>query len=278
MTGAMQQARVRTFLVATCFLVITAIFGGGSASAQQPPATEPPPPPVEEPDVTPDRPDFTNGTAIVPLGHVQVEAGVTATFSGSDRDVSVGETLVRIPLSQRFEVRFGVPSFLSSHSEEFGDEKGVDDLFVETKIRVASSRRAAIAVLVNASLPTGSRNVAERRLQPGATLAADLTLSDAVGLISNFGFSRSSSNGEYFNQVSVSGSFGFNLLSRTDGFAELYVLNKAEARGHAQRYTDAGFSFNVTRRTVLDVRVGTGLGNGGGGPDYFVGFGLTRLF
>lgn len=274
----MQQARVRTFLVATCFLVITAIFGGGFASAQQPPATEPPLPPVDEPDVTPDRPDFTNGTAIVPLGHFQVEVGLTATFAGGDRDVSVGEALVRIPLTQRLEVRVGVPSFLSSHSEEFGDENGVDDLFVETKIRVASSRRAAIAVLVNASLPTGSRNVAERRFQPGATLAADLTLSHAIGLSSNFGYSRASSNGEHFNQVSASGSFGFDLSSRTGAFAEVYMLNRTEPRGRTQRYADAGFSFNVTRRIVLDVRVGTGLGNGGGGPDYFVGFGLTRLF
>jgi hypothetical protein len=232
----------------------------------------------ETPDVSPDRPDFTNGTGIVPLGHVQVEGGMTLTRSGSEREVSVGEVLVRIPFATHAEVRVGIPSYLATRGGAGERVTGADDLFLETKVRLVEGERTALAVMLNASLPTGSRAVAELRFQPSATLAMDLALADTVGLGLNLGATRASADGQRFTQVCASSSFGFDVSSRVGAFGEVYALNRTEPRGRVQRFADAGLSYRVTRRTVVDVRIGTGLGNGVHGPDYFVGFGLTRLF
>jgi hypothetical protein len=251
---------------AVCVLVAV-LACCGAARAQQ-----------SEPEVSPDRPDFSDGTDVVALGHVQIEGGMTVSRSGDERDVSVGEVFVRVPLSTRVEMRVGIPSFLAAREGEEEWATGADDLFVETKLVLVPGERAALAVLLNASLPTGSRDVAEHRFQPGATLAADLTLSDKVGLSLNVGDDDATNDGRRFNQAFVSGSFDFELSKKADAFAEVYALERTEPHGHAQRYADTGLSYHITSRTVVDARVGAGLGNGTGGPDYFFGFGVTRLF
>lgn len=56
---------------------------------------------------------------------------------------------------------------------------------METKILLSTGEHA---LLLNSLLPTGSREVAEHRFQPGAALAADFTLSQAVGVTLNLGY------------------------------------------------------------------------------------------
>jgi hypothetical protein len=248
------------------YVLLAVLACCGAAYAQQP---------LE---ASPDRPDFTDGTDVVALGHVQIEGGVTVTRTGDEHDLSVGEVLVRVPATKRVELRLGVPSLLASREGEGERVTGADDVFVEAKVVLVPGERAALAVLLNASLPTGTRSVAEHRFQPGATLAADLTLSDEVALSLNLGYDDASTDGRRFNQVFASGSFDFGLPKNFDAFAEVYALDRAEAYGPAQRYADTGLSYHVTARTVVDARIGSGLRNGTGGPDYFFGFGVTRLF
>src|SRR5215212_11770468 len=65
---------------------------------------------LEEPIVA-DRPDFTEGTGLIPPGHVQVEGGTTLTRVEDDDITTFGELLVRIGAGERWEGRIGVPSY-----------------------------------------------------------------------------------------------------------------------------------------------------------------------
>jgi hypothetical protein len=225
--------------------------------------------------ISADRPGFSTPTAIVPLGDVQLEAGATASRFGDERDYSFGELLLRVPVTERAELRVGLPSYRVSRADK-RRVSGADDLFVETKILLSSDKHAAYALLLNSLLPTGSREASEHRFQPGAALAADFTLSQAVGLTLNLGYAHASDGGERYDQVFGVSSINLMLTPDIGSFAEVYAFNPAD--GPVQKYVDGGFTYLLNARTQLDVSGGVGLDNASGGPDYFYGFGISRLF
>lgn len=212
---------------------------------------------------------------MVPRGSFQLEAGASVSRSGGERGYSFGELLVRVPVSNRAEVRVGVPSYLTARGDG-AHVKGFDDLFLETKIALGQSSRGAYALLLNTVVPTGSRDVAEHRFQPGANFAASFDLPKDVGLTLNLGATRASDGGDRFTQISGAACFNFTLSPKVGTFAELYAYNGNG--GPTQKYLDGGVTYLLTPQLQLDASAGIGLGNRAGGPDYFVGAGVARLF
>ena len=231
--------------------------------------------PAESLSIAADRPGFSTPTGIVPLGHFQLEAGASAARSGGERDYSFGQLLVRVPVCSRAEVQLGVPSYLVARA---GGQRvsGGDDTFVQAKIRLAAGPKAVYGLLLNSSLPTGSRTVAEHKYQPGAALAADYVLDATTGLTLNLGGSRASQSGQRFSQVYGAASLGFTLTPKTGAFAEAFAFN--QPGGPTQKYADGGFTYLLNPRTQLDISSAIGLGNKAGGPDYSYGAGIARLF
>jgi hypothetical protein len=269
----------------TQFLLVAMLAGCGIAHAQTTNPTPPQPsqPTIEQqPDeaaISTDRPGFSTSTGIVPHGHFQLEAGASASRGGDDRSYSFGQLLVRLPVSGRAEARIGVPSYLVSRS---GGTRatGADNVFLEGKYLLASRKRVAYAVLVNAIVPTGSRNVTTREFQPGVNLAADYTFCDNVGATFNVGVVRTANVAatgatSRSNQLFGAASFNFTLSPKLGAFTELYA---AGGDGPTQKYFDGGFTYLLSPRTQLDASAGVGLGNNAGGPDYFYGVGVSRLF
>jgi hypothetical protein len=68
--------------------------------------------------ISADRPGFSTPTAIVPLGDIQLEAGATVSRFGDD--YSFGELLLRVPVTERAELRVGLPSYLVSRADGGG--------------------------------------------------------------------------------------------------------------------------------------------------------------
>lgn len=229
--------------------------------------------------IAPDRPGFSNSTAIVPQGHFQLEAGATAARSGDDRSYSFGQLLVRVPVSSRAEARVGVPSYLVSRSGGARDT-GFDNVFLEGKYLLSSREKSAYTILVNAVVPTGSRSVTTREFQPGINFAADYTICDSFGVTLNLGAVRvanvaATGTTSHSDDLFGAASFNFTLTPKLGTFAELYAIG---GDGPTQKYLDGGFTYLINPRTQLDVNAGVGLGNRAGGPDYFYGLGLARLF
>src|SRR4051812_42226261 len=134
--------------------------------------------PEDEPKpITTDRPDFTEASSTVGLGRVQLEAGYTYTrdrFAGTTRvDHSFPEALLRIGLfADWFELRLG-QNYHSTRTV-FGPPtehlSGPDDFYVGTKLGLAEQRAylPELAVILQATLPTGTRGLTTERVLPGA--------------------------------------------------------------------------------------------------------------
>lgn len=232
--------------------------------------------------VSPDRPDFTNGTGIVAAGHPQVEGGYTYTRSGDDHSHSFGEILVRLAMSRKAELRLGVPTYIKQRGPG-GNASGLSDAFIGTKVLLwpgggRGLKKNATALLLGTTLPTGARALRSDSLQPQVALATDFDLSKSVSLSTNIGYARPDDGTKSFNQIFAGASFGFALSDKTGAFAELYGFNKTDSTGHSAKYADTGLSYLLSNSLQIDARVGFGLNNHTGGPDFFVGAGASKRF
>jgi hypothetical protein len=109
-------------------------------------------------------------------------------------------------------------------------------------------------------------------------VAAQWELNQKTAFNTNLGYARASDGGVRFNQLRATGSFGFTLTEKLGLFTEVFVLDKADATGKSAKYADTGLTYLMNPNFQLDVRAGIGLNNKVGGPDYFVGAGVSRRF
>ena len=225
--------------------------------------------------VQPDRPSTSSSTHIVPAHHVQLEGGMDRIRIGAGSAYAVGEVLVRVGINKRVEAGIGVPSYLSFRAATT-HWTGADDTSIDTKIQLMSSERVSFAVLADAVLPTGSRNVAEHTFQPSATFISDFTVSKVIGVTANASYSRSTDGGVRFNDFTGVLTVNYSVSSGWNAFTEIFGSNNHN--GVAPRYAGAGITRTIRKHTSIDASGGTGLGNNVHGPDYYWGFGISHLF
>lgn len=250
-------------------LVVLTLAAVAEVSAETP--TEP---------IVPDRPDFTDGVLVV--RSLQVEGGVTFSRTGSERELAVGEVLVRVPVASRLELRLFAPSHLRLRDDD-GTRSGFGDAAAGIKLALtdgdpASRAFPATAFLVTTTLPTGSDEVSEDAYQPEAKVALEWVLSDHLGIGVNLGYARPSDGGERFDQLFATISAGMTISESVGAFVEVYGFNKADASGGSATYADTGLSYLVNPNLSLDARIGFGLGNDVEGSETFVGIGVSRRF
>lgn len=53
----------------------------------------------------------------MPLGDIQLEAGATVSLFGHERDYFLAELLLRVPVTERAELRVGLPWYLVSRAD-----------------------------------------------------------------------------------------------------------------------------------------------------------------
>jgi len=225
--------------------------------------------------VNPDRPSFSSSAHTVAKGDVQLEGGFTRARSGSAVGYDIGQILVRTGISNRVELRAGVPSYQIVELPA-NRVTGADDVLVETKVLLMSRKRVALGALASATLPTGSRDVAEHTFQPGATLITDITVSSAVSVTCNASYFRLTTTGLRYNSVSGVSTANFSLPSGVSVFTEFFAFNQFHDR--PQKYIGAGVALRLGRHTSIDASGGFGIHNGFDGPDHYFGAGVSRLF
>ncbi|HEX8833959.1 MAG TPA: transporter [Abditibacteriaceae bacterium] len=235
-----------------------------------------------EPLIT-DRPDFTESTQTLAPGRTQVEGGATFTRSGSSRETSVGEFLVRVGAGKKTELRFGVNSYVWTRDAVNGDASGKDDTTFGVKLRLSEGsggmglKKPAMSLLLDTNLPTGSRAYRENGLQPAAKLLLGWTLNERLALASNLNYAYARQGGTRFNQFSGSVSLGLAVTDKTGAFFEVYGFEKDSPGGSSASFFNTGLTYLVSNDFQLDARVGTGIG-GGPNPNYFFGVGAAQRF
>ncbi len=234
-----------------------------------------------EPIIT-DRPDFTESTETVPAGMTQIEAGVTFSRAGDERENSFGEVLVRHALGRKTELRLEVPTFARTRGTG-GRESGFGDGSIGFKVMLSQGsgkmglKKPRVSLIGDTSLPIGSRDFRERKLQPGAKLLLGWDLSERVALSSNLNYAYLSEDGERFGEFSASASLGFSLSDKVGSYLEVFGFSPGGDRD-SSRFINGGLTYLVNNDFQLDARVGFGLGNDVKGPDTFFGVGVSRRF
>jgi len=235
--------------------------------------------PSREPLVS-DRPDFTESTATMKRGEVQLEGGDTFERASSVKTNTIGELLLRIGIASRAELRIEPDSYTQITSPG-GDSSGWVDGALGMKLRLhvpaddARSIVPAVSLIVLTSVPTGTPEFRQTKLQPEAKLASEWTLSDRIGVATNLNVSRprDDENGRY-TVFDWSVSFGFDLTPRLGAYTEVYGFAPQLASVGQTRYGNTGFTFSLTPNYQLDLR--GGMGFNGVQPDYFIGAGLVH--
>ncbi len=226
----------------------------------------------EEDPLVGDRPDFTESAITIAPGRVQIEAGVTFTDDDSTESYEIGEVLARIGLTERLELRVGLNSYARVEPRRGRDQSGFVDSSLGIKLTLGEYAGWTTAVLASTSLPTGSSEFRESRLQPDAVLAAERDLTDNVSIGTNLGYAYASDGGRRFGEAFASVAVGIGITETTGAFFEIYGFARASAGGPETYFFDTGVTHALGPNLQVDVRIGTGLNSAA--EDLFVGAGV----
>ena len=228
-------------------------------------AAEAPPP-----DLVTDRPDQTESALSVPRGFVQLEAGYSRTefdgdgFSGTAD--AVPQTLVRIGLSERIELRVGLDGYIWEDVSASAEDDGLGDGSIGVKIGLApgSGPVPQVALLVSSTLPLGDTGFSSDRADPGLLLLVAHDLTDRLSLGYNVGpvwGTAAEVTGER-HTLSVlrwTSALGISATDRLGFFVELFGETGLSAHGSANTSGDAGLTYLLQPNLQLDAATGVGL-------------------
>ncbi len=224
-----------------------------------------------------DRPDFTEGIATVPPGWIQSEAGYTFSRADGNTSHSIGELLVRIPVSNHVEARLGFNSYSIEHAPGLV-RRGFEDMEVGTKVRLIEreerSLLPSVSVLALTTLPTGHRDIGTSVMQPTGILALGWQLSERLSLESNAKYTYASEDATRFSQWATSASLAAEITPRLGSFFEWFGTSPASLGAKRADYLNTGVAMRLGNSLTLDARVGANARRGS--RDYFAGFGISR--
>lgn len=224
--------------------------------------------------ISADRPDFTEGTGLIPPGHVQVEGGVTL---GRVEDVDIttlGELLVRFGIGERSEARIGLGSY-TRIEDDFASISGFEDPTLEIKYRFTDDAgelapgQPAVALILGTSVPVGDKELTNDDWVPAAVFAFDWDLG-RFGVGANLGGSYEAGD-DRFVQAFGSLTAGYDWTDRLGTYLEWYGFSEEEKDGPSTHYVDGGITFLINNDLIVDARIGTGLNDAD--PDWYAGVG-----
>lgn len=138
-------------------MLLFAVLFGRSAQCQQMP---------DEPGIVTDRPDVTESSIVVPKGSVQLENGITWTKQRHDNAIDFSETLVRVGLLNRTELRLVLPNYLADPTTSSAPSV-LGDIAIGGKQQVGPvPGHFDLSVIVAVSLPTGANRISSHGFDP----------------------------------------------------------------------------------------------------------------
>ncbi len=119
---------------------------------------------VEE--IVTDRPDITESATVVPKASLQAENGLTWTNDHLNHLVTLCQTLLRLGVSDRTELRLTLPSYSLGLSRGLGSS-GVTDISIGFKQQLGPLPGGFdLSLIVATSVPTGTADKTTHRLDP----------------------------------------------------------------------------------------------------------------
>ena len=233
-------------------------------------------------DLITDRPDQTESSETVQPGSVQLEIGMTHAEKDDFEVDAIGETLVRIGLFPKLELRLGFDGFIDA-SLDLGSRSAEDDgtgdsgIGIKWKLAEEKGKRPQIAMICQTSLPTGDDEFTSDNEEPAARLTFAHTLNEKWGVAYNLGVAgvtEVDGNGEHTLSVwQYTLTAGVGLSERLSAFFEVFGDVPLSAPGGPANSFDCGLTWLLSPVMQLDLAAGTGLSEAA--DDWFVTCGFS---
>lgn len=247
-------------------------------------------PRAEEPPLITDRPDQTESSYIVPPGLFQIEGGWAygrGTEDGSEVTFhAFPQALLRFGLTERFELRLGVPGIAIEATDAatgHSTERGLVDATAGFKTVIAEEHGAAprTAFLGTLFLPSGDEEFTSDRVDPAFRFVFSNTLSERVSLGYNVGMlwlteSDAEGNLDTRSFFDWTVSAGISAAERLGVFVEVFGLTGVSAGDRPVSAMDAGVTYLLRPRLQLDASASVGLSSAA--PDWTFGVGASYRF
>ena len=251
------------------------------------------PDPMEEPLVT-DRPDFTESTDAIPVGHFQLDAGYSFTndreSKNRTREHTAPEFLLRIGVVEDFELRIGWEGYGWTDTQFQRETRrgrrvnrddwtqGANDLSFGFKYKFAEQDGLIphLGVIGAITVPSGSTGVSSGDVDPGIVLLWAYDVSDTFSLAGNVGVGVPTDEGDRFIQTSASLSAAFTLSEKLGAYIEYFGFYPNTERSDAAHSVNAGLTYLINNNFQVDWRIGMGLNEEA--DDFFTGVGFAWRF
>ncbi|MBZ5723368.1 MAG: transporter [Acidobacteriia bacterium] len=209
------------------------------------------------PEIVTDRPDVTESGVVVPLGSLQFENGFAWTRDHGRDTLDLSETLIRLGLWRRTEIRFVTPNYISA-TDGRPDPSGFDDVGVSVKHQLGPlPGRFDLAVIVGASLPTGAHDVSTHAFDPFLKFGWSRDLADGWSLGGMQSLFYATEDGRRNPTWEPTFYLEREITKRPDAFVE--YAGDYPRTGGARQLLHCGAAYRPTPRHQVDFHFGFGL-------------------
>jgi|SRR5579862_9081213 len=268
MRGRTLSRRRRRTIVPCVIVVATAM--GGCAGRVSPPGA-----------VSPDRPGYTDTPPALPAGALQVEVGSTDDRTATVEYSTIGETLLRVGVGARSELRLFGNSYAIRSTTGLARVDGMEDpkVGIKTNLRVVPDSLHSfipnVAALVAVTLPAGAPGLTAGRAQPEAKLAVNWTTPSPLSVYSNVGAGAVYDGSRWGEHGWLSVAVWYAVNPRISLLGEGISVRSLGGTALPSNAADAGITYLINDRFQIDLRAGHGFG-GAAGSERFVGAGFAR--
>jgi hypothetical protein len=229
--------------------------------------------------INPDRPDVTNGTNIVDVGLLQLEAGAQHATFGTQRSLGTPLTL-RIGLFEWLEARLGTDGFLHQ-SDRSSSVSGAGNIQVGAKVRLFADPGGVpvLSILPTINLPVASVSKGLGSGDPDFTVTmltgTDLGRTSHIDVNYGIGAIGAGQGRPHYTQHLVSVSASHAVTEQLSPYLEGYWFSRQDPDGGHVLTVDAGVIQAFTARFAADGGVSFGLSRAA--PDVSVFAGLSVI-
>ncbi|HXB73301.1 MAG TPA: transporter [Candidatus Acidoferrales bacterium] len=230
---------------------------------------------TKEQEIVTDRPDITESSIVVPAGSLVVESGFTWARDHGKGVVDLSESLVRLGLGNRTELRFGLPCYHHGLFDNLGGRgtpSGFDDVSFGVKEQIGPLPGGIdLAVIVAVSFPTGASARSTHGVDPVIKLPWSRELPHGWSFGGMQSLFYQTENGKRNPIWEPTFYLERRITRRSDGFVE-YGGDFPHVGGSLQ-VIHFGMAYRVTPKQQIDFHFGFGLSSAA--PKYFVAAGYS---
>jgi Putative MetA-pathway of phenol degradation len=223
--------------------------------------------------ISPDRPDVTNSSIVVPEGSLQSENGFNLTARDGGRTIDGPNTRWRLGVAPCLEFLVDTPTNFANVRRP--GSSGLSDVVPALKWQISPDPgKVDFSAVFGAALPTGATDVAGRGAQPYLQFPWSWELHNGWGvggMLTEF-IRPSDPTSKLVTETTL--VIEKNVTERAGLFAE-YVGDYPVNGSSTQLFNSGGF-YRLTSNQQVDFHVALGLNRGS--PDYIVGLGYSIRF